>query len=442
MLDIHFIKDDLMKLILLFLLSFNLMAAEFKGYILKVKDNSFLPDSLVSSSKKLNISFGQFYLIDSKNSLMINDLKKDPRIDYIEPNYAYELLAVEGSGDITKSGDLFSKQWSLNNTGKNFPRTVLHGGVAGKDINALKGWEITEGHSEVIVGIMDSGIDYKHPELKNQLWINQKEMNGTEGVDDDGNGYIDDIHGHAFGDDGMGTDPMDYSGHGTHVAGIVAAEKNGIGVNGVAPGIKIMLLKTRSAKGKYYVADIVESLDYAIKHGATLVTSSIGGEAYSKTYLEVLERMDEAKMLYVQAAGNHAKNLDRFTVYPPSYNTRNMINVGNHSGNGKKWLDSNYSKNLVGIFAPGVNILSLLNKDFYAGPGRGGYYYKVLGGTSMAAPHVAGALALLYSLEPNIGHLEAKERLLATVVKERRMKNQCQSGGRLDIYRLLMNIRD
>ncbi len=434
-----------MKVILLILLlPIHIFASDYQGFIVQIKDDGIFPSTLQIESKRMKISSKKLYLVGEKNGITkaeLEFLRSDVNVDFIEPNYAYQILG-NVDGEVIKTNDsLFEKQWNLNNTGDNFPRTVLHGGKAGKDIRALKGWEITKGSPEIIVAVMDSGVDFNHPDIKENMWVNHEEKNGLPGVDDDGNGYIDDIHGYAFGDDGMGTKPMDYNGHGTHIAGIVAASENNIGVIGVSPRVKIMALKTRSVK-KYFVADIVEAIDYAINMGATLITSSIGGNDFSEAYKQALERLDQQEMLFVQAAGNHGKNFRNFTVYPPSYNTRNMINVGNHSGNGKMWMGSNQGIKTVSLFAPGTNIFSLSNKDYYRNIGDRSHGYRKMSGTSMAAPHVAGALALLYSIEPNIRHLEAKERLLLTVAKERSLKKKCVSGGRLDINRLLRDIRN
>ena len=438
-----------MKLILLALLfPLVLMAKNYDGHIIKMKDSHSLKlsNKLSVQLEDLKVSFGNYYLIKGNNdealTNILEDLKNNPNIDYIEPNFIMKIDFKESKiSSISASKSLFEKQWNMNNTGKNFKRTVFHGGKKGKDINALKGWKISKGSKEVIVAVLDSGVDYNHPDLKDNIWINWAEKNGVEGVDDDNNGYVDDIHGYGFGNDIKGGNtPMDFNGHGTINGGIIAASDNDFGVMGVAPNVSLMLIKARSERGHYKVANIVKAIDYAINMGATLVTSSIGGNDFSQAYLDVLNKMDEKKMLFVQAAGNHGKNLKRFKVYPPTYNLRNMVNVGNYSGNGKRSSLSNIGEKIISIFAPGTNILSLGPQDNYVDRNRNGHHYTYASGTSMAAPHVAGALALLYSHEPNIGYLEAKERLIKTAAKEKSMKKQCVAGGRLDIYRMLSNI--
>lgn len=424
----------MIKIYLLFLLSFNLFATEGNEFIVKLKNNKTFSKPLIGllSVKNLNLSFGNFYKIKSNSSKSLDDVKKDPNVLYIEPNFKYE--------EYEDKSDFFSQQWSLKNTGDNFVRTVFHSGVAGKDIRALDGWTITKGNENVVVAVMDSGVDFKHPDLNNQMWTNEAEANGIEGVDDDNNGYIDDIHGFNFPDERRDNTPMDYSGHGSHIAGVIASKDDGQGIIGVAPNVKIMALKIKGdITFGYTLENILKALDYAIQNKATLVTSSIGGNDYSKAYEEALNALANANMLFVQAAGNHGRDLSHFKVYPPSYNLPNMVNVGNHSGNGKRWMSSNIGKDHIALFAPGMNILSLAPGENYSDHTRKGPNYKFMSGTSMAAPFVAGALALLYSIEPDLSYKKAKQRLIDTAYKESSMKNQCISGGRLDLFNLLNN---
>src|SRR3989339_2224642 len=237
----NIIKDDFMKLILLItlLLSFNSMAFD---YIIKVKTGAKL--NTKANLIKLNTSFGHFYKISGDQKAALQNLRNDPAVLYIEPNYTYKISPIEISQKSTEPS--FSKQWGLLNTGSN-SGGFFSSGIAGRDINAVNAWKITTGSDEVKIAVIDTGVDYTHPDLKNNIWVNEAEQNGQAGVDDDQNGYVDDIHGYDFANkDG---DPIDDHGHGTHCAGVIGASHNGIGVAGVMSKVKIVALKFLTGSG-------------------------------------------------------------------------------------------------------------------------------------------------------------------------------------------------
>lgn len=352
-----------MKILLLvisFLIPQFLLATTFDGYIIKLKkdrvQNFFSTFENKELFKDMNISFGKYYHVKQLDKGQISFIENNQNVEYIEPNYGYDLNYInEGEVSEKTNDQLFEKQWGLQNTGSNSRAGNFGRGIKGKDINIIEAWKITKGNPEIIVGIMDSGVDYTHPDIKGSMWANEAEINGIEGVDDDGNGYVDDFNGYNFpGGKKYKGDPMDKNGHGTHTSGTVASKHDDYGMAGVAPNVKLMALKFKNDEDfKYYAKDALKAMDYAINNGAKVITCSIGGEAYSKTYLEGLNKLHEKGILFIQAAGNSNSNLDRKKVYPPSYDTPNMIVVGAHSGNGKKASFSNYGKKIVDIFAPG-----------------------------------------------------------------------------------------
>jgi len=438
-----------MKIFLLglFLITNPLFGTEFNGYIVKLKNNYSINKSNLNL-KPLNVKIGNFLVFkptsDKNLDDTLNELRNDPNVEYIEPNWELKNIGITEVAPDFISDEFFHKQWALENTGKNTGGTLFQRPKKGIDIRAKKAWEITKGSEDIIIAMIDSGLMYDHPDLKDNMWKNEVELNGVKGVDDDGNGYIDDIHGFTPPGNKY-PNPVDIRGHGTHTAGIIGMSHNGIGGRGIMEKVRIMPIKVKNDKTyKFHIENIVKGIDYAINMGAKLISCSIGGSDYSRAYLDVLKKAEEAGIVFVAAAGNTNKNLDRKKIYPPEYNNLvgNMIVVGNHGPGGIKDYLSNYGKKTVSIFAPGQKIYSTTVTFKREADGLKKPTYKKVGGTSMSSPHVAGAVGLLYSIEPNLNYKEVIDRVIKTAKKEKKLRKYSQSGGRLDIYRLLMDIRD
>jgi subtilisin family serine protease len=238
----------------------------------------------------------------------------------------------------------------LNNTGQT-------GGTSDVDIDAPEAWDITTGNSNVVVAVLDSGVDYNHPDLINNMWTNPGEIAGN-GLDDDNNGMIDDVRGWDFVDDD--NDPMDSDDHGTHVAGTIAAEgNNGNGITGVVWTAQIMPLRFLNAFGSGSVADAIEAIDYAIENGANIVNASYGSYTSSTAERDAIVRARDAGILFVAAAGNDNWNNDSATKhYPSGYDLANIIAVAATDESDARASFSNYGVTSVDVAAPGTSILS------------------------------------------------------------------------------------
>jgi subtilisin family serine protease len=277
------------------------------------------------------------------------------------------------------------------------------------------------------------------------MWINEEEANGLPGVDDDFNGIIDDFNGFYDVKTSKTNTPTDKNGHGTHISGIIGMSHNGIGGRGVMDKVKIMPLKIKIDTDYSYPMDVtLRAIDYAIKKKVTILTTSIGDYENSKAFEEAIRNVIKNNIPFVCACGNSNDNLDRKKVYPPSYveTIPEIIVVCDHGPSGKKDYLSNYGKKTVTIMAPGTQIYSSYVTLKEVSPGRKGPDYSMESGSSMAAPFVTGAIGLLLSNEPNLTPAEIKERIVKTAKKENQLKGYSQSGGRLDIYRLLQNIEN
>lgn len=345
--------------------------------------------------------------ISSEHSVeeTVNALRNLPDVEYAEPDY---WLKFDQS---TPDDPYFGYQWALQNSGQT-------GGTPGADISATTAWGETTGRPEVIVAVIDTGVDYSHPDLKQNMWINPGEIPGN-GIDDDNNGWVDDVHGiDAFANDG---DPMDEQGHGTHVAGTIAAVDNRAGVVGVAPNVKIMALRFLGPEGGY-VSDAVRCINYAVSKGAHLSNNSWGGGGYSQAMRDAINNAGAANQLFVAAAGNAATNTDQSFNYPSCYDLPNVISVGSSDHYDQPSSFSNYGLTTVDLFAPGSNILSTV-------PGNG---YAYLSGTSMASPHVAGVVALMMSINPDLSFADVREALMASVDAKTSLNSLCATGGRLN----------
>lgn len=416
-----------------FLASTAALATPFNGYIVKVKRGShFLSSKAISQygqvTKVASTNFGTFARLETNNGLSdkaMQALADNPEIEYIEPNYIINLSSVKGS---LPTDAMFGKQWGMMNTGKN--GGIFSSGVAGEDINVAKAWEITKGAlgaTAVKIAVIDTGVDYNHPDLKSQMDVNAAELNGKAGVDDDGNGYIDDVYGYDFSNkDG---DPADGHGHGTHCSGVIGASHNSVGVAGVMANVKIVAVKFLSDKGSGETIDAISAIDYAIKRKVQVMSNSWGGGEKEQSLLDAITAAEQAGITFVAAAGNDSSNNDTRASYPANYEVSNVISVGSFTSQGSKSSFSNYGLKTVHVTAPGSTILSTY---------KGGY--SNLSGTSMAAPHVSGIVGLLLSQEPGLSPAQIRERLIRTSTQTAKLKSSSVSGGRVDAYRALTNI--
>ena len=270
--------------------------------------------------------------------------KDDPRVEWAEPNYYRYATA-------SPNDTYFSRLWGLHNTGQNVNGTS---GTEDADIDAPEAWDITTGSSSVVVAVIDSGVDYNHPDLTDNIWNNQGEIAGN-GIDDDGNGYVDDIRGWDFVDND--NNPIDSPGHGTHVAGTIAAVGNNVeGVTGVCWTVKIMPLRFLDATGYGTVLDEVEAIDYAIENGANIINASFGSNVDSTAERAAISMARDAGILFIAAAGNSGIDNDLFPHYPSNYDLDNIVAVTATEQYDKLAWFSNYGVNSVDVAAPGTNI--------------------------------------------------------------------------------------
>lgn len=413
------------------LTSVNLAAAPTKKLIVKLKPGvsaksvSLFQQKSIKDVRDLKVSFGSFYSVkvEGLDQKSIDALALDPAIEYVEESQTYTVAPL--SNKETVQDAKFGDQWGFKNTGKNAGGWWSRG-KAGEDINAEGVWKLSRGRKEVKIAVIDTGVDYTHSDLAANMWVNELEKNGVEGVDDDGNGYVDDIHGYDFANkDG---DPADGHGHGTHCAGNIGALHNRSGIRGVMNNVKIVGIKFLSDSGRGETEDAIQSIDYAVKVGVNLMSNSWGGGEFSQALKDSIQAASDAGIIFVAAAGNSRADNDARPTYPANYEVENVITVGSHDATGKKSSFSNYGKKTVHVFAPGSNIMSTV-------PGN---RYQSMSGTSMACPIAAGAIGLLIAENPNLTPLEIRERVIATAVDNGEL-GKFTPVGRMDAARLLKN---
>ncbi|MCI0452828.1 MAG: S8 family serine peptidase, partial [Candidatus Latescibacteria bacterium] len=343
-------------------------------------------------------------------------LRGDRRLAFIEPNY------IVHATDIFPNDEFFADQWNLHNTGQS-------GGTPDADVDAPEAWGYETGR-DVLVGIIDTGVDWQHVDLAANIFVNTREIPGNR-VDDDGNGYIDDVRGWDFVNED--NDPDDDNGHGTHVAGIVAAVgNNAAGVAGVSWTARILPLKFLSALGSGSTADAIRAVEYATAMGARLTNNSWGGIGFSLALRSAIEAAADANILFVAGAGNAGVDIDVTPFYPASFDLDNVIAVGSTDAADELSSFSNYGALSVHLAAPGSEILSTFPDDRYA----------FASGTSMAAPHVSGAVCLLWSLAPSLTYPEAKDAVLSTVDVLTALEGFTITGGRLNLAGMLASLDD
>jgi hypothetical protein len=305
--------------------------------------------------------------------------------------------------------------WGLLNTGQS-------GGTSGADINTVTAWQTTTGNRSVIVGVIDSGVRYTHQDLAANMWVNTLEV-ADNGIDDDSNGYIDDVYGiNAITGSG---DPMDDNDHGTHCAGTIGAVANGGGpLVGVAWDVQIMALKFLDAGGSGSLSDAIEGIDYGVRMGVDILNNSWGGGGYSQALYDAIERANAVGILFVAAAGNHRGNNDLTPNYPSNYENANVVAVAALDRSDALASFSCFGANTVDIGAPGVAIYSCT-----AGSDSS---YAFFNGTSMATPHVSGVAALIKSRFPLADAVELSQRLLLSARPVASLAGKCVTGGALN----------
>jgi thermitase len=399
--------------------------------IVKMKPGMKVP-SLKYVEKTKNL-FGNVYVVHtSKLEQTYEQLQSNPALEYVQKDFknkqkelatkvadpGMDMFAIRSSFNDPKVG----KQWTFKSASRN--------GISVTD--AYKSRR-TQPRETIIVAVVDTGVDYKHEDLKDVMWTNPGEIAGN-GIDDDGNGYIDDIHGiNTLVRDSQGNatvDMMDKHNHGTHVAGSIGAtQNNNKGIAGIASNVQIMGIRTVPNAGDELDVDVVEAFIYAAKNGAKIINCSFG-KSRNEGGMAVSDAIDfigkEYGTLVVAAAGNSTQNIDKTLTYPASFQNDNLLVVASTGSWGNMSYFSNYGKKNVDVAAPGSSVYSTV---------RGGY--SSMSGTSMASPNTAGLAAEVLSHFPDLTPVELKKVIMDSVTVKSGWSNKIQSSGRIDLKKAL-----
>lgn len=346
--------------------------------------------------------------------IAISNLMRNPNVQYAVRNHIYYLTQDQVFPDDPK----FNRQWALHNRG---------GGKADPDIDAPEAWNIFQGSSNIIVAVLDSGVDYNHEDLAANIWTNSDEIAGND-FDDDGNGYKDDVHGYDFvNNDG---DPMDVRGHGTACAGVIGAVgNNGLGITGINWNVSIMCLKIHNDQGISTAADVIEATHYAIENGAHITSNSYGNREDKADPLvrEAIESANLAGLLCVFACGNQGVDTDITPFYPACHDNDNIISVTATDKNDKQ----HYSWGRETVDMAGCSPQITTTRP-------GNEYTHMFNGTSAACPHVAGVAALVWGYESSLSHMDVKNRLMDTVRLVPSLTGLCVTEGTVNAYNALI----
>jgi thermitase len=356
---------------------------------------------------------------------IVAEYSRLPEVEYAEPNFEIALDARRISEGplvpVLPRDPQFNDQWALANSGQ-------RGGKQGADISATLAWATTTGSDTVVVAVLDSGVDYTHEDLAQNMWVRPQSMAPYQ---DNELGTIDDLNGYNAVD--SATDPMDDNGHGTHCAGIIGAEgENNLGIAGVNWKVKIMPLKFMNAGGFGTTKDAIEAINYVIdrkKAGVNvrIISASWGSTQRSRALETVIRKAYENDILFVAAAGNATTNNDRTPHFPSSYDVPNVLSVAALDRHDQLATFSNYGVKSVAIAAPGVDILSTWL----------GNQYEEKSGTSMATPVISGVAALIVTQNPRISVDDLRKKLMASTDPIVALKGKTVSGGRINAAKAL-----
>lgn len=345
---------------------------------------------------------------------------KDDRVEYAVTNDVIKLDTDQsGEAQYSTSGkpdNLNSQLWGIHNEGQT-------GGKVDTDVDAPEAWAITTGKTQAeggpLIAVIDTGVNYNHEALKGNMWVNPGEIPGN-GIDDDGNGVVDDVYG--FNAAAKNGNPLDDNDHGTHCAGSIAGNgDNPKGLYGVSTKGNIMGVKFLTASGGGTLASAIDSVLYATKMGARVTSNSWGGGGFNQALYDAFK---SSPALHIIAAGNESNNNDARPAYPATFDLPNVVSVAATDHNDGIARFSNYGKTTVDLGAPGVDILSSTS--------GAANEYKVFSGTSMATPHVTGAANLLLSAFPEMSNEELKARLMNTGDSVPSLEGKTVSGKRLN----------
>lgn len=412
--------------------------SEFVANEVLVKFRNDVPDSLcLKALNNVNAVVARKILTnamkrlgDRKGLMLINVpdvanavglLKRLEAVEYAEPNFIYKKEAI--SDTYFANGSLWGMYSSSSSTSNEFGCGAADAWAAGHT-----------GSSDLYVGIIDEGYMYMHEDLAANAGVNPGEIPGNR-IDDDGNGYVDDVYGWNFANNNNKVFDAALDDHGTHVAGTIGAVgNNGIGVAGVCWNVKLLSGKFMGRKGGT-TADAIEAIDYFTnlkKTGVNIVATnnSWGGGGYSQALYDAIERANEAGIIFIAAAGNDGMNIDRTPYYPACYSNSNIITVASINSTGGLSIFSNYGATSVDIAAPGSGIYSCIPLK---SKGKVLSSYALSDGTSMAAPHVTGAVVLYLSSHPDASISEVIQAIKSNAVPTPALSGKCVTGGRLNI---------
>ncbi|TCM99391.1 RHS repeat-associated protein [Paenibacillus sp. BK033] len=360
--------------------------------------------------KKSRVSVMEIGESDDLNKT-ISELKKDTNVEFVQPNYKLTVSSLPND-------PRYKDEWGLNNSGQKSGKT-------GVDIGAEQAWKDTMEASSVLVGVLDTGIDINHPDLKNNIFINENEI-PDNGIDDDGNGFIDDVNGFDFvNNDATLFDSSSSDKHGTEVAGVIAAEGNDVGIIGVAPQVKILPLKFIN-KGTGYTSDAIAAIEYAKQMGVSIINASFGGPDNNPALKDAIA---SSGILFVAAAGNDSNDLNTKPIYPAAYNLPNLLSVAAINNKGELASFSNFG-NTVDVAAPGVDVLTTLPDG----------KYESVSGTSIAAPFVTGTAALVMSKYPDLSASDVAHRISSNVSKQSELAEKVLTNGWVNAEKALLGI--